>query len=131
MSGLDENFLLVRREANLAVSRDIDGFHLYGTDLCLIAQFLGYSAYVVDFHLRHLSSGPKGSSYQTIRSALIAKHSRALRPRMVTTTTTVVYLGGPRALRSLLNSRIGLGIARRIGRVAASFRRRPQTLNQV
>jgi hypothetical protein len=123
VTALDENFLLVRRDANLAVSRDLEGFHLYGTDLCLVAQFLGYSAYVVDFHLRHLSRGPKDPSYQDIRSALIAKHSRALRPRLTTTTTTFVFLGGPKALRSVLNSKVGLGVARRLGKLAAQLRR--------
>jgi hypothetical protein len=124
VTALDENFLLVRRAANLAVSRDLEGFHLYGTDLCLVAQFLGYSAYVVDFHLRHLSAGPQDPSYQEIRSALIAKHSRALRPRLTTTTTTFVFLGGPKAVRSVLNSKVGLGVARRIGGLAARLRRK-------
>jgi hypothetical protein len=119
-TSLDENFLLVRRDANLAVSRDLEGFHLYGTDLCLVAQFLGYSAYVVDFHLRHLSRGPQDPSYQKIRSALIEKHNRALRLHFATTTTT---LGGPKALRSVLNSKVGLRVARRIGGLAARLRR--------
>jgi hypothetical protein len=123
VTSLDENFLLVRRDANLAVSRDLEGFHLYGTDLCLVAQFLGYSAYVVDFHLRHLSRGPQDPSYQKIRSALIEKHNRALRLHFATTTTTSVFLGGPKALRSVLNSKVGLRVARRIGGLAARLRR--------
>ena len=57
VSGLDANFLVVRRDANLAASADLKGFHLCGTDICTVARFLGYTAYVVDFHLRHLSSG--------------------------------------------------------------------------
>ena len=47
---LDENFIVVRRAANLSLSHDLDGFHLYGTDLCLIADVLGGNRYVIDFH---------------------------------------------------------------------------------
>ena len=57
VSGLDENFLVVRRDANLAVSADLKVFHLHGTDICTVARLLGYTAYVVDFRLRHLSGG--------------------------------------------------------------------------
>ncbi len=54
---LDENFIVVRRSANLALSRDLSGFHFYGTDLCMIGDLLGYTAYVVDFHLLHKGGG--------------------------------------------------------------------------
>ena len=37
---LDENFILIKNEANLAVSSDLNGFHLYGTDICIIAKIL-------------------------------------------------------------------------------------------
>jgi hypothetical protein len=122
--GLDENFLIVQRDANLAVSRDLQGFHLYGADLCLVAHFLGYTTHVVDFHLRHLSYGVKGPTFGPVRQALIAKYDRALRPQMVTTPSTTVFLGNRAFLGSILNSSLVLGIARRLGRFAA--RRRPR-----
>ena len=59
VSGLDENFLIVRRDANLAVSRDLRGFHLYGAELCIVAHFQGFTSYVVDFHLHHLRADPR------------------------------------------------------------------------
>jgi NaMN:DMB phosphoribosyltransferase len=48
---------LIKKQANLAVSSDLRGFHFYGADICLIASILGYNAYVIDFHLYHESTG--------------------------------------------------------------------------
>ncbi len=60
VSGLDANFLVIRRDANLAASPDLRGFHLCGNDICAVARFLGYTAYVVDFHLRLGAAAPAG-----------------------------------------------------------------------
>ena len=128
--GLDENFLVARRDANLSVSRDLHGFHLYGADLCIVAHFLGYTTYVVDFHLRHLSHGVKGPTFDPVRSALITKYDRSLRPQMVTTPSTTVFLGNRAFLSSVLNSFVVLGIARRLGRLAARLRPRGDSVTR-
>ena len=126
VSGLDENFLVVRRDANLAVSADLKGFHLYGTDICIVARLLGHTAYVVDFHLRHLSSG--ASKYQPdfeeLRAALIAKYRRAMRPRIATTTTTAIYLGGSATLSPVLNAVLTTSIPKRFARLPKMLGRR-------
>lgn len=80
---LDENFIVVRRAANLAASRDLSGFHHYGADLCLIADVLGWSAYVIDFFLRHNSGGTVDEAYLRSRRAIASKYERAFRPRWV------------------------------------------------
>ena len=85
---LDENFIVVRRDANLALSHDLEGFHLYGADLCIIADILGRSAYVVDFHLHHKSGGVPNSGFYQMRLAMMRKYARALRPRWIRTTCT-------------------------------------------
>jgi hypothetical protein len=36
VASLDENFIVVKSSANLSVSHDIGGYHLYGLDLCFI-----------------------------------------------------------------------------------------------
>ncbi len=84
---LDENFIVVRRDANLAVSHDMSGFHLYGADLCIIANLLGRTAYVIDFHLLHKSGGKLDNSFYDTRNRIVAKYRRAMRPRWIEVTT--------------------------------------------
>ena len=90
---LDENFLLVKAEANLAVSADISGFHLYGTDLCLLADCTGWNSYVIDFHLTHKSSGKMDPTFYEISEQLQKKYRRFFRGRYMKTTITRFYLG--------------------------------------
>jgi hypothetical protein len=103
---LDENFIVVRRAANLAVSGDLSGFHLFGTDLCLIARTLGYQAFVVNFLLRHKSPGTVNDDFRRIEKVLIDKYADAWKPRWVTTTCTLMFLSGWRWLNRIGNSRL-------------------------
>lgn len=67
---LDENFLIVRAASGVRPSSALRGFHLYGTDICMQAEHAGMSAWVVDFHLRHLSRGVVDSGYLAAQAAL-------------------------------------------------------------
>ena len=83
-----------------------------------MAWVLGYTAYVVDFHLRHLSSGAskyESPGFAELRAALIAKYRRVMRPR--TATTSAVYLGGSAAVSPVLNAVLATGIPKRLGRL--------------
>jgi hypothetical protein len=91
---LDENFIVVKRAARIGFSRDLSGFHLYGADLCLNAATAGYSAYVIDFHLAHLSPGRKDASFEAMERTFVDKWERALAPRWLQTTCTLVRLSG-------------------------------------
>ncbi|MEQ1672560.1 MAG: hypothetical protein ABL893_17030, partial [Hyphomicrobium sp.] len=96
VSSLDENFIVVRREARIGFSADLSGFHFYGADICLHAAHMGYSAYVIDFHLEHLSPGKKDKSFAVAEDAFRAKWSRAMTPRWIQTTCSLIHLsGGP------------------------------------
>lgn len=89
---LDENFIVVQRAARVGFSRNLSGFHFYGADICLNAAMAGYTAYVIDFHLAHLSAGNKSSSFFEAQDAFVAKWSAALTPRWMQTTCALVRL---------------------------------------
>ena len=105
---LDENFIVVRAAANLAVSNDLHGFHLYGTDMCMLASILGYSAYIVDFHLRHESEGVIDAVFARALADLVAKYARTKRPAFVTTSCGKFVIMPFDFLNKGLNTRGGL-----------------------
>ena len=114
---LDENFIVVRRDARIGFSRDLVGFHLYGADICLAADILGYRAYVIDFHLEHLSPGRKDATFAEAEFAFRRKWTHALRPRWLQTTCTLLHIGG-----GLMGPRLGRLLARpyqRLSRLTA------------
>jgi hypothetical protein len=73
---LDENFLVLKRDSGLRFSVDLTGFHFYGTDICQMARTLGYSAWVVNFHLLHKSHGKKDEHFVLAAKNLEAKLKR-------------------------------------------------------
>ena len=121
---LDENFIVVRKSANLGASHDLEGFHLYGTDLCMIAGILGYSAYVVDFHLWHLggastrpaaTSGTHATStFDKTKYNLIKKYQRVCSPRFIQTTCTIFYVSASRLKNFLFNNKHVFSIQKRL-----------------
>jgi hypothetical protein len=117
---LDENFMVVRAEANLALSHDLAGFHLYGTDLCIVADILGLNCYVIDFHLAHLSAGVKDASFAQVRSALIRKYARGFRSRWLATPNTLLFLTGAAFLLPL-NGRTVTRVIGALKRVISAF----------
>jgi hypothetical protein len=106
VTALDENFILIRREANLALSHDLSGFHFYGADLCIVADFLGRSAWVIDFHLFHKSAGKKGADFFSQRKNSARKYQRAFRPRWIVTTVTQFFVSGSPIASRMLTLRV-------------------------
>ena len=102
VQSLDENFLVVRRDAGIRPSEELSGFHLYGTDLCLQAQRAGRSAWVIDFHLRHLSPGRMDESfYREQANFERIWGAKVGRTEVVATTCTRLILGNDLAARWL------------------------------
>lgn len=130
VDSLDENFIIVRRSANLSVSGDLNGFHFYGTDLCIVADVLGYSSWVIDFHLHHLggASTERGgksafhTTYFTLRDALVEKYRRAFRGRWLQNTGTILHLSGSRLKQRVLNSKPAIHVAKFLGKLRKKLR---------
>ena len=85
---------VVRRSALLSLSNDLEGFHLYGADLCLQGALAGRTAYVIDFHLTHLSAGDKSEAFFAAERDFRAKYAKALRSRALQTTCTTLFVSG-------------------------------------
>jgi hypothetical protein len=96
VSSLDENFMVVNAGVRIGFSRDLAGFHLYGADICMMAEMAGCSAHVIDFHLHHLSPGRKDESFARAAEAFRGKWERVLRPRWLQTTCTLLRIDGGR-----------------------------------
>lgn len=94
VNAVDENFIVVRRDTRIGFSNDLSGFHFYGADICMMADVAGYSAYVIDFHLAHLSAGNKDTSFEEIEQAFRDKWRHAFRARWVQTTCALLYISG-------------------------------------
>jgi hypothetical protein len=117
---LDENFIVVRADANLALSADLAGFHLYGTELCLVAAELGRQSYVVDFYLHHAGDAIMDRTYGLIRSAMIRKYSGMSGIRRVRTPCTDLVFTPWAPLTWLANTRPGWRISHLVSRVFGS-----------
>lgn len=106
VQSLDENFILVRKDANIGVSVDMRGFHLHGLDLCISAAIRGYSAYVVDFHVTHFGGGTCDAEFHRCRRAMISKYESFFAGRFVRTTCTEMYLSGISIVNRIMNHRL-------------------------
>lgn len=91
VSSLDENFLVINKSTSLTISSDLNGFHLYGTDLCLVADFLGHTCYVIPFMVKHLSLGNLKDLNKHV-DKFIDMYGQKHRSRYVETTCTKFYL---------------------------------------
>jgi hypothetical protein len=112
VTSVDENFILVKKSANLSLSNNLKGFHLYGTDLCIIANILGFNAYVVHFYLLHKSKGNVDKSFYILKNELQLKYQRALAGKFIQTTCTNFYLSSSNTLNALLNMKFTMFFVR-------------------
>ena len=96
--GLDENFFIVKREANLAVHGHFDSFHFYATELCFIADILGWESYVIDFCVTHESRGNKDQQYFLSRKKWSRLRSLKQRTYVANSTSNLSVFSGHIAL---------------------------------
>lgn len=100
---VDENFILLKKAAGLRFSPDLQGFHLYGTDICLVAEQKGYTCYVINFHLLHKSTGNMNESFYQARQMLMQKYAQTLTPRYIRTTCTYLFISKSPLLNYFMN----------------------------
>ncbi|HKZ65866.1 MAG TPA: hypothetical protein VJ111_05910 [Chitinophagaceae bacterium] len=103
VSSLDENLLIINKATSITISPDLTGFHLYGTDLCIIADFLGYNCYVIPFMVKHLSLGNLKELSKNV-TRFIDQYGKKIRSRYVETTCTKFYLSNSVFKNKLCNS---------------------------
>ena len=114
---LDENFLVIKKAANLSLSRNIGGFHFYGTDLCVIARILGWNAYVVDFHVRHKGKGNIDSEFYKAKNRFIDKYSKVVKYFSIRTTCDMMVVTGFKFINKILNKKLIYSIVKRLQRI--------------
>lgn len=102
VNSLDENFLVIKRDAGLTISSDLKGFHLYGTDLCIIAHVIGRSALVIPFMVLHLSKG-NIKALEAAKEGFVGQYGSKLNVGYIQTTCTQFYLSNSRFKNKWLN----------------------------
>jgi hypothetical protein len=89
---LDENLLIVKAEARLSLSYDLDGFHLYGLDLCDVARRLGRTCYVAPMPWYHDSHGTLNAVFYQKVSEFESKMRNYRWPKTLATNCTYLTL---------------------------------------
>ena len=122
VTSLDENLLIIKADSHLTISGNIKSFHLYGTDMCIIADFLGYSCYIIDFMVTHLSLGNL-KELEEYKPAFIAAYGHKFRERFIQTSCTKFYLGPTPAKNKLYNSKFVFFWVKAINRLSNAIKK--------
>lgn len=117
---LDENLLVIKRATNITISPNLAGFHLYGTDICIIANFLGYSCYVIPFMIEHLSKG-NITSLKKDEGNFINKYGEKMKIGFLQTTCTQFYLSNSTFKNKLYNTKFVFFIIKQFQRYPYLF----------
>ncbi|GAB1622418.1 hypothetical protein AAOGI_24680 [Agarivorans albus] len=121
VKSLDENFIIVKNDSALSISKDLSGFHLYGTDMCIIAEILGLRSYVIDFHLLHNSGGNINKSFEVSKKELLNKYAKALSPKYIRSTCTKMIITHSQLINSMVNLSIFYSFRKRIESLKAKL----------
>lgn len=103
VNSLDENFLVIKKDAGLTISSDLNGFHFYGTDLCILAHIIGKKALVIPFMVLHYSKG-NINAMEAVKSSFVEQYGAKLNIGYLQTTCTQLYLSNSRKKNKWLNN---------------------------
>jgi hypothetical protein len=90
VSVLDENALIIRNGCGITVSADLEGYHLYGLDICSVAARLGYTSYALDYLWFHGSHGTIAEDFFASKVKLESKLRKYFSRTGAATTCTHV-----------------------------------------
>ncbi|MFZ1814408.1 MAG: FkbM family methyltransferase [Rhizobiaceae bacterium] len=118
VNSVDEHFIVLKASAQIGFSRDLTGFHMYGTDIVLQAQLAGMSAYSIPFAVWHLGTGRMGTAFEICKKQFEAKYARTFVPRKIRTTVTTTRVGNAvhdsqLAILGLMINRFAKGFTKR------------------
>lgn len=102
---LDENFLVIKTSANISCSHDLKGFHFYATDLCLNSIINGYSCYVIDFYITHLSAGNFDNNFWNFQIKFKNKWNNEFAFLYIKATGTPMFFSKYKVLRKFFGSK--------------------------
>ncbi len=103
VTSLDENLLIINKSTGVTLSGDLKGFHLYGTDICIVAAVRGYHCYVIPFMVKHLSFGNLKDLKKHIH-LFVNAYGKKLESRFIATTCTKFYISNSVFKTKLLNT---------------------------
>lgn len=105
VNSVDEHFFLVKASTKVQFSKRLNGFHFYGTDICLSAKKGGYTSYVIDFHLSHLGGGTVDEAFYKCKENLINEYAERL-PGLgwIQTTCARIYISDNQIKNKIYNS---------------------------
>lgn len=112
VQALDENLMILPRARMVFPSLDLEGFHLFGADLCLQGRMAGGRAYVIPFYVQHHSGGQASAALEESRARFAAKYAALSIPARVRTPAARLYIGARGRLLQVID-----GIADRIDAV--------------
>jgi hypothetical protein len=112
----DENFILIKSECNISASKNLNGFHFYGPDLCLISSILGYSNYAIEYNVLHKSRGKHDESFWGSKTNFKTKYAKFLKNRWVQTSTTPVFISDNIFFKALKGNKVYFTICRLISK---------------
>jgi len=90
---LDENILIINNNfKNDVCSTNLNGFHFYGTDICLNALKNNKNCFVIDFYLSHNGDGKMGSDFYEIKRNFIENWRHNFNFKILQTTTHSILI---------------------------------------